>query len=287
MNDSNPPRFDWYQATVDNADDGRIPSMLALATGAKLVTGRGRNGYAVNTQLVRGDELVAEVLGHSARVGEAHIVVTSESCDEVVPLIREHYPTHRVSRADSAVDFLGVDFAALDPQLVAFATGQDSNGRQRNLSSMLITDSDGGSTRYLGSPRSEVRVRVYKKTEQLRSQNRHLAHTIPDGIVRFELVMRPGKREVKEKVAQMAAADLWGCAQWSQDLASEVMNLDAERTSTHFRRPSKWSRMLHYLGVQYGPAIAEHIAEFGLAQTRLEVEQVLGLLDLDDVQEPF
>lgn len=287
MNDHNLARFDWYQATVDQADDGRIPAMLAMATGSKLVAGRGRNGYAQNTQLVRDDELVAEVLGHSARLGEAHVVVTSESCDEVVPLIREHYPNHRVSRADSAIDFLGLDFEQLDRELVEFSTGTDENGRLRNLSSMLISDSEGGSTRYLGSPRSEVRVRVYKKTEQLRSQNRHLAHTIPDGVVRFELVMRPGKRDIKEKVAQMGAGDLWGCAQWSQDLASEVMNLDAERTSTHFRRPSQWSRMLHYLGVQYGPAIAKRVAETSLAETQKEVLKALGLEDFPDDETPF
>src|SRR5579875_874224 len=115
-------RFDYYAATVDDADDGRIPAFLALSLGGSLSRGKGRNGYAECVHVDRDGEVLAQVYGRSARAGEVHLVVSSSACDEVVPLIREHsrYRDHRVSRADVARDFTG-DFEAELERSLAFA----------------------------------------------------------------------------------------------------------------------------------------------------------------------
>lgn len=262
-------RFDWYEFTFDGFDDGREVSRLALALGGTVTAGRGRNGYATCSNIERDGNVLAQVYGHSARAGEVHITITSESCDEVVPIIRRLWPDHRVSRADSSVDF-AMDFETLDSAAVAFAEA-------RNLSHRLFTSSDGGATRYIGARSSEVFVRVYKKSEQLRALHPERALEIPDGVVRFELVTRPNKREVKSKVAQMAADELWGLGKWAQEFALEFLEIDAPRVSTHFRRPSDWSRALHYLGAQYKPMIQRRIAEVGLEVVRDELTDVLGL----------
>lgn len=262
-------RFDWYEMTFDGHDDGRESARLSLALGAETVRAKGRNGYAEAYSLVRNGDELARVFGHSARPGEVHIVTSSESCDEVVPLLREYWPEHRVSRADSSVDF-AADFDALDHRAVAFA-------RDAGIRFELITNSEGGATRYLGSRASENFVRLYKKSEQLRALHPEKAAEIPEGILRFELESRPGKREVKEATATMSPDDLWGLGEWTQKFAAEFLGIDAPRVSTHFRRPSDFVRSLHFLGVQYGPILRQRAAEVGAAAATRELVEALGL----------
>ena len=133
-------RFDWYEATFDlPGEDDRVACAIALAVGGHLVRGRGRNGYAVCWHVERADEVLAQVYGRSARLGEVHVTITSESCDEVVPVLRRLYREHRVSRADSAVDF-AADFAELDELVLGFVT-------ERGLSHRMVTNREGGVTR--------------------------------------------------------------------------------------------------------------------------------------------
>ena len=260
-------RFDWYEATLETFTDAA--SILATGLGAQLARERGRNGYAECWSVVRGDDELVRVYGRSARMGEVHVVITGESCDDVVPAFRRLFPEHRVSRADSSVDLLA-DFEAMDAEAVRFA-------KCRRLAYRLITDSDGGATRYLGASTSEVRVRVYKKTEQLRAIHPERASEVPEGVVRVELQARPGKSEAKAATAGLDADGLWGLSAWAQVFAAEMLAVDADRVSTHFRRPSDWSRTLYYLGVQYGPRMREHAGDVGREAVVAELVEALGL----------
>lgn len=270
-------RFDWYESTHDELDEGLAASRFAAALGGRVTDGKGRNGYAICHVIARGDDELLRVYGRSSRFGEVHFQVSSESCDEVVPLIREWWPAHRVSRADVSVDF-AADFDELDGRALELATG-------RGISHRLVTDSAGGATRYLGAPSSENRVRVYRKSEQLRSLHPERAAEIPDGIVRVELQNRPGKRDVKELAARMSPDEFWGFGQWTQAFAVELLGVDAERVPTHFRRPSEFSRMLHFLGSQYGPAFQRRARDVGRSQAAAEVLMALGLSE--DAERPF
>ena len=261
-------RFDWYEITFDSFDDGRERVALAIALGGELARGKGRNGYAECWAITRKGSTLAHIYGHSARHGEVHIVTSSEACDEVVPVLRRMWPEHRISRADSSVDF-SADFDELDAVALDFA-------EKNRLSFRLVSDSSGGATRYLGAPSSELRVRVYKKSEQLRALHPESASEVPDGIVRVELQARPGKREIKEKVATMSADDLWGLGAWSQIFASEILGFQAARVSTHFYRPSDWTRALHHLGKQYAPMVRRRVQEVGADQVRAELMKTLG-----------
>jgi DNA relaxase NicK len=262
-------KWDWYEATFDELDDDRVGPALALALGGTLVRGKGRNGYATCWHVERDEQVLAQVYGRSARLGEVHVTITGESCEEVVPVLRSLYPDHRVSRADTAVDF-AADFDQLDVQMLAFA-------REGKLSHRLMTNSDGGATRYIGATSSEVMGRLYKKSEQLRALHPERAAEIPDGIVRFELRIRPGKRQVKEQMATMSPEDAWGMSEWSTRLASVVLGIEAERVSTHFRRPSDWARALHFFKLQYGPMVQRRAAQVGAAQAELELLEAMGL----------
>lgn len=264
-------RFDWYEATADEDHDFRLPGRLTNALpGAVARRGKGRNGYAECIELVRGEDVLAQVYGHSARAGEVHVTVTSSACDEVVPVVRRLLPAHRVSRLDSAVDYVA-DFADLDARAVAFA-------EDHGLSYRLVTDSAGGATRYLGSTRSEVMVRVYKKSEQLRALHPDRRDSVPDGIVRFELQARPGKRDIKERVSHMTPDGVWGLSKWARAFGSEVVGLtQAEAVPTQFVKPSNYSRSLHWLGVQYGPLMRARVEEVGTEKALAELRAALGI----------
>lgn len=249
-------RWDWYAATIDGLEDGQVGTTLALVFGASVVHSRARYGYAHSEQVKRGDEVLATVYERSARPGEVHVVVSSAACDEVVPVLRRRYPVHRVTRADSALDFVA-DFEPLDRRLVAFA-------KDRGITHRLFTNSEGGATRYLGSPRSEAELRFYKKSEQLRQVYPERAATVPDGTVRFEIEMKPNKREAKEALALASADEAWGFSKWSQELAGIVLGIDAPRIATHFRRPSDDDRAMHFLLQQYGPMMRRRALEHGL-----------------------
>lgn len=262
-------RWDWYEATIDGLDDGQLSTSLALIFGATVTPGRGRNGYSICHTVEHDGTVLAQVYERSARHGEVHVSITSDACDDVVPVLRRQHPNHRVTRADSAVDF-AADFAAIDAQVLAFAT-------ERGLTHRFITNSDGGATRYVGSPRSEVQLRVYKKTEQLRAMHPEAAATVPDGIVRFEVVVRPNKRDAKAAMGQSSPDDAWGFAQWSADLAALMLSIDAERTSTHFRRPTDLSRSLHFLAQQYGPTMRALAEQIGTAAALRELAERMEL----------
>ena len=249
-------RFDWYEATFDDLDDERVPSSLAVVVGGSVVRGKGRNGYAAGWDVLDSEgAMIAQCFGRSARLGEVHVSIPGGGCDVLVPALRGLWPAHRVSRADSALDFLA-DFSSLDVQALRFA-------EDRGLSFRLVTDSRGGATRYLGSTRSEVMVRLYKKTEQLRALHPDRAESVPDGVVRAEGQVRPGKRAAKESASTLDADDLWGLAEWSALFAVSILALEPLRTETHFRRAASWSRTLHWLGLQYGPVVERRIQEVG------------------------
>lgn len=277
-------RFDWYECTFDVPTttgvefvEGQVASKLAQLLRARAVRAKGRNGYANAYSIVRGDDEIVRVDGRSARAGEVHLTVSGVSCDELVPIIREHWPEHRVSRADVSSDF-SADFEVLDAIAVDFA-------QERSVSYRLVTDSAGGATRYLGSKTSEATVRVYKKSEQLRALDPARAHTVPDRIVRVEMQMRPGKRATKEAAATMTPEAYWGFSRWTQQFAEQLLFVEADRVSTHHRRPSDWSRLLRTLERQYAPTIQRRADEVGREQTIAELLQAFGLADPDDT--PF
>ena len=95
--------------------------------------------------------------------------------------------------------------------------------------------------------------------------------------MRFEAQFRPGKREIKEAVANMQPDEVWGLSRWGQEFALEMLAIDAPRVSTHFRRPSDYSRALFYLGRQYGPLIQRRADQIGRQEAVNEVLEALQI----------
>lgn len=260
-------RWDWYQATIDRVDDGRVPDSLATILGASQEPGMSRLGYSRCIELKRDGHKLASVYGGSARAGEVHVITSAEACDEVVPALRGLW-LHRVSRADSAHDAVA-DWDEVDALVLDFA-------ERKGLAYQLVTNSAGGATRYLGSRKSEVRVRIYRKTEQLRALHGD-GVDVPEGLIRSEVQVRPGKRAAKTELAWASPEDAWGFSKWSAELASELLCMGVERTSTHSWRPSEWERTSRHLGKQYGALIRARAAEVGREVLLEDLAELFGV----------
>lgn len=261
-------RFDYYQCTLRDAP--AVPEQLGVIFGAERRPIAGRWGYSQGTELLVDDSVSAVVYTGSARDGETHVVVSGASCDRVVPVIRSLWPAHSVSRADSALDCFA-SFEDLDRQVLRFA-------QEHGLKHRLVTDSDGGATRYLGAPSSTAMARVYKKTEQLRSKlPAPDAANVPDGVVRFEMQTRPGKAAQKAAAATMTADDLWGFTKWGKQFAGSFLALDVERAEIAPVTPSTWSKALYWLQQQYGAQIRARAADVGTAALLAELQEAFEL----------
>lgn len=262
-------RFDWYSATFDDLDDRQVAENLAIALSGLVTFRKGLHGYARGWDVERGKEKLATIFGGSSRLDEVHIIVSSEACDEVVPLLRKLWPLHRVSRADSAIDFQ-TDYNALKRFAKGFAEARGLAWNDR-------VNSDGGATFTIGSRSSERFLRIYKKTEQLLALHPERAGEIPAGIIRAELELKPSKRLAKERLAEMTAEDLWGLGKWTTDFAKELLDLDPERTHLRFKKHSDWDRSLHYLGAQYAPMISRRLETHSPDEVLAQVREVLGI----------
>lgn len=262
-------RFDWYSATFEGLDAERVAHELAIAHGGTISLGRGRFGYSRRYSIDHSEETWVNVYGGSATAGEVHVEIMSQGCDKYVPFVRNLWPEHRVSRADSALDFKG-DYEALKQICLDFA-------EVRGLSHRFIQDSAGGACLYLGSASSENQIRFYKKSEQLLFKYPDRADEIPPGILRLELQTRPGKRAKKDRLSVLNAEDLWGLGRWTSELAKLILDLDVERVKVEVNPTSEWSKMLHFLGKQYGPGIARRMETHEPEEVLLEVLKALGI----------
>lgn len=261
-------RYDWYEATFVTLEPEQVVRRLAAAIGGEVTTGKGRYGYALCSAIDREGRVIARVFTRSKTPGEVHLAVTGESCDEVVPLVREWWPDHRVSRCDVAVDWC-TDFELLDERVQKFA-------EDRGMKHSLFTSSDGGATRYIGSKKSEMFARVYKKSEELRSKYPDQADEVPDGIVRAEIVVRPKSRN-KAALASLPPEAVYGLSKWGKAFAAEFADIDAERIKVSFTQVSDWERIRDTLFAQYGPSVRRRAELVGVEQARAELLEVFCL----------
>lgn len=263
-------RFDWYACTWDESHPRQAARHLAALLGCEVSDTKGMRGYSTGYLLHRGDDTVCKVFGFGRNApDEVHLQSSSDACDVVVPAVRSMYPGHRVTRADSALDFRA-SFTELEPTAIAFA-------EQKGLQHGGFTDSEGGASRRLGSMRSESFVVLYKKSEQLRSLDRSRAHTVEAGIVRAEFRIKPEKRATKSLIANSTADELWGYSGWGKEFAEKVLDLRPARTQTHYSRPTDFARAAYWMGEQYRRTWGHRAQEVGIEQARSEALRLLGL----------
>ena len=242
-----PPRFDWYQATVEMSGSDLVDLALTALGDEAPVFVKGQNGYARGWEIRRQGSRSALVL-EGGQQEFPHIVGTGPDAVAVARLVRRFSASvvHRVARCDVAVDTDSPGaFTALCDGLRATVRGSGVRG-------LLMHNPDSsadGATYYVGAKTSEVQARLYEKGKQLPAAER------PEW-VRYELQLRPQK-ERKTWAASTSETDLLGAARWSRSFASEYLDTTASAPPTRSERVSDLEGALQTLTTQYGARLLE------------------------------
>lgn len=281
-------RFDWYSATV------RQPVGLVLETLSKLGDSTSpADGLARQYRYQQGVDVfhdskgkVATILwgGHNDPEGERpHILASSDATDAFVEVVRTEWPDcHTVTRMDAAHDFNEPNcYDRLRPILRDVA-------KEHRVGFKQIADelkADAGRTQYMGSEKSDYRVRCYEKGYQV---SQHLAEVIakqhpgtkfgpfkvvvnevtgecihPENWTRIEVQVRPPTKEARILAAKASPEQAWTFSPWTAEVAKRTMALDLERMYIRTKKTSKDENALAFMCGQYGGILSRQADKLG------------------------
>lgn len=252
-------QFDWYQATVQASPEALIAELVAnLPEGIKRSSGKGFNSFKVRNDLHDDDgELFATVM-HGGVNPHPNVKSTSDHAPALAGVLRNRWPEHRVSRLDVAVDGRG---EGLFEECVRLMSAVGRSHRMKG-EKIIPDDLDDGSTYYLGARTSPLRVRCYEKGKQLFKETGDPVWRHFFDWTRIELQVRPEKA-FKSTAAKLEPAEFWGCAQWTRDLATGVLDLKPEAVTMKPTRIADHERAMRALTAQYGPTILRQVEKLG------------------------
>jgi hypothetical protein len=253
-------RFDWYQPTIPERPMVIVEELLArLAPGGEVVEGRGRHNYHQAFEILNRDRDRVAVVLCGGPNGDPNVTASGAACDEFVPVVRELWPAHRVTRADVAEDFAakGV-YEGLEASCRAVAGEAGVKGR-----AIVPDDPADGRTYYMGAPTSDVRVRLYDKTAESRRHLPEKRHAeVPDHWARLEVQVRL-RKDWKSAAAFMEPDGFWGFARWTSQLAAMALKRDVERLKMNPARETDYDRAYRALLEQYARTFARLLQDHG------------------------
>lgn len=234
-------RFDWYSATVP-VHVSVLENTIKSHFGNTLVETRPvrpyekalkdpKNGYRINFEGCN---------------PHPFFVASGAESHDAAEFLRNHFPKHRVTRSDVAIDTCEIgSFQRLVDQITPIA-------KKARVQCRLFGDPDPnateGRTFYFGSPTSDVRIRVYEKGLKEISEGNLLANP---HWVRLELQVRP-RKDRKLIAATIEPSALFGFAQWSQTVSQNVLGNIAEFIPDLSKRESDLDKAFRFMIEQYG-----------------------------------
>lgn len=253
-------RFDWYQASIPENPVVVVETLRnTIGGGGTVEEGRGRHNYHQSFMIRdRAGDRVATVLCGGPN-GNPNVTASGEATERFVGLVRESWPVHRVTRFDAAEDFCAPgSFESLETVCRGVAQELGVKG------CAIVPDNvSEGRTYYLGSASSDVRVRLYDKTAEVRRAlpvDRRAE--IPENWSRLEVQVRP-RKEWKAYAAQAAPEQAWGFAGWTTELAARACALDVERIMMQAGRETDEERRHRFMLQQYGNHLRQLYADLG------------------------
>lgn len=245
-------QFDYYSASLP-ASVSHCEAMIKEAHKGSLVTEKPVSPYKSAFRCSKSDFRVYWG-GHNPR---PYFVSSGAGAVLGADFCRAHYPAHRVTRADVALDFdqEGI-FDRMADTCLRIA-------RDRRVAVLFIGDPDPeaktGRTYYFGSTSSDVRVCLYEKGLKE-------AATRPEGVSeawsRCEVRCRP-RKERKSLVASLSPSECWGLSQWSKDIAQEVAGMGVPFRPDPSHRQNTVDASIQHMLKQYGDTISRYIAKHG------------------------
>jgi hypothetical protein len=266
-NDGCLSRFDWYTGTV-LIDRQTLLGELRRDCMTLVEAGHGMHGYTSRFDGVTADGAGFMVLAGGNNGAAPSVWGSGENAPGVATMLRCLPWPHRVTRADSALDFDGEGtWDALVSYLVSFA--KEHSLELGNAGDWISDDAPKGRTLYVGSRKSKAFLRCYQKSQQLGD---------PAGTwVRVELVVRP-EGDQRNKAAGASPDDLWGYAGWPRDLAPWLMGGYLPGKVTAGRRHSDdllWRRLVS-MARRHRRLLAEGIVKYGIDAVGAMIQGVAG-----------
>lgn len=220
--------------------------------------------YLSSTTLSVDRETHAKVL-HGGTNPHPNVTATGDHGQALATTLRTLFPDHRVSRCDIAIDMRG---QGLFDEVVAHM-GNVGRGHRLKGERILPDDLDDGTTYYLGSRKSPLRVRCYEKGKQLYKLTGDEVWKQFFDWTRLELQVRPEK-DFKSRAATMAARDFWGCSHWTRELVEGVLGMSPEPVTMKPTRIADQERAMRALASQYGSTIRRQIDRLGSVQAFID-----------------
>jgi len=267
------PEFDWYQATVPHGVDDVLECLSGLDEGLKLSHARGHHGYAHTAVL--GSELRGDVarVWHGGSHEYPHVVLSGHWAQPGAELIRASFPEHKVARVDVRQDFDGADaYDRMQVQLLDVAAR--CRVKVSTAGDHLLTMK--GRTLYLGSPKADVRMRLYDKAEEMRSKivaprtagidmaEWYRGWGVPEHLTRLEAQIRPHTPGAKAAFATIQPVDALGSAAWMREVWKQIAGLDLRPVKVGKGwRQSDDERAYRYLLASYGGVLRRLQATLG------------------------
>ena len=246
-------KFDWYQASVPGVAPEAIMSALSLSDYyGDWEQIKPLKNYDSAAAFVLGNETKFKIhFGGQNEEHGANVVGSGAHAQELSDLLRENFPSHRVSRLDSCEDYYHPK-AYEYLRKVALMVGTKHKVKCREIVKPL-PESDDGRTIYLGADSSVVSMRIYEKGKQLDRGTEW---------VRAELQVRPQK-EMKSQIALLDSTAVWGMSKWSHQMGVELGKKNLQRVDVQVYQQSDHDRAYRFFLKQYGNTLKQMLASHG------------------------
>jgi len=228
QNASNPDPvcvFDWYQATTKVIIDEFQDVISDVYDFADWQTTKATNNYHHGAQLVSGDRVVLTALWGGPNGENVHTFATGYEARKFSSVLRERLPSHSVTRADGALDF--VELGAWDDiERLALHVADKHKIKVQHFGD--FHNKLDGRTLNMGGTSAYVRSTIYEKGKQL-GEN-------PDW-VRVEVKVKPprltkeefkqGREEPRIIASRLKPIELFGCSRWTNSLLESTTGVIA------------------------------------------------------------
>jgi hypothetical protein len=254
--------FDWYAASFPGVDEDEfIGEFLASHGQASVAPYVGKtHGYERGYRVVLGDQVLASVLAGGNGEAPLNAWASGSKSRDFAEWARGRFPGHYLTRGDAAIDLnrpgawgelqdLFFDLKEEFPRVQTSVVGDLFGGRK-------------GVTYYMGSVKSESRMRFYQKGLQQpeAGQPHH---------VRAEYSVKP-KGMLRYGFASAPAASLWSYAPLSRVAFERLKGFDPGQAVRETARRTELERRVAACSRQYGRTIAELRALLGADSAVIE-----------------
>jgi DNA relaxase NicK len=273
-------RFDYYSAGVEASPQQVMDAVSKL--GHELVP---CHSLAKAYHFTDGFAVMHNQTGLACRVfikdgQRPYAFASSDATDAFVDLVRTEWPDrHLVTRCDPCQDFYD---GRARRQLTGLMRRMAKARRMRLRVIHDPLDPTAGQTTYLGSEKSEYRMRTYDKGwEQYGKLQAQLGRKgfnvpkdvrfkVPGGIevsadqwVRAELQARPKDEEARRAAAVCTPEQAWGLTDWSHALAQQAFALELDRIYIRARKLSSDEEKLRWMLRMYKGPLRRMVGDLG------------------------